>query len=81
MFTDSIKQGLTLELCHLARWADGFITAKRAEGPSPRTQAIYRQKVSAFVEWCEARNVQDAEHIFEWSTQRLAWSLQQYLPG
>ncbi len=54
MLLDSKKQTLTLEIYGLSRWADGFFTPKRAEGLSPRTHAIYREKVSAFVEWCQA---------------------------
>jgi integrase/recombinase XerD len=63
MVTDSQKQALTLSLYSLARWADGFFTAKRAEGLALRTQAIYRKNVSAFVDWCEAQNVHEVDHI------------------
>jgi nitroreductase len=54
---------LVLTVPDLARWADGFNTAKRAEGLSPRTLVIYREKLAAFVTFALGHGVQDAEHI------------------
>jgi len=63
MFPTVEKQSLVMGLADLARWADGFNVAKRAEGLSRRTQTIYRQNLAAFVAFALANGAEDVEHV------------------
>lgn len=47
----------------LRRWAEAFMTAKRAEGLARRTIAIYGQHLRPFLEWSERRNVSAVEAV------------------
>ncbi len=47
----------------LARWAEAFTTAKRSEGLSPRTLAIYADTLRTFTEWAMLRNLSIVEAI------------------
>jgi len=47
----------------LRRWADGFTLAKQSQNLSPRTITIYRDNLSRFVAYCEARNITAIEAI------------------
>lgn len=61
-----IEQGTTVTFTvtpALRRWADAFLTARKAEGKSPGTLTFYTNKITAFVEWADTRNVTTPEDI------------------
>jgi len=58
------KQPLFLTVTpDLARWAEAFTTAKRSEGLSPRTLAIYADALRTFMHWAGLRGLSNVEVI------------------
>ena len=45
------------------QWAEAFCTAKRAEGLSRRTIAIYAGTLRVFIEWAALRDVAHVEAL------------------
>ena len=60
---DANEQALFLLVPMPMQWAEAFCTAKRAEGLSGRTVAIYVGVLRMFIEWAALRNVTHVEAL------------------
>ena len=47
----------------LDRWAEAFLTAKRAEGVSHKTTIAYTESLKTFLDWADNRNVTRVEEL------------------
>jgi site-specific recombinase XerD len=61
--TDQVTTLVFAEAPDLHRWADAFLTAKRAEGLSPNTVLNYRKHLREFLRWADLRNVGSVESL------------------